>query len=95
MVKLRIAWVKSIIGAKEPHRRTIRALGLRRLRQVVEHQDSPTIRGMVHHVRHLVSVEEVPEERPRRGSRAGQRSARPEAAAPESPEVRSESDAGA
>ena len=40
---------------------TIRALGLRRLRQTVKHDDSPTIRGMVAKVRHLVRVEEVEE----------------------------------
>jgi len=40
---------------------TIRALGLRRLHQGVKHDDSPSIRGMVHKVRHLVKVEEVEE----------------------------------
>ncbi|MBI2873206.1 MAG: 50S ribosomal protein L30 [Chloroflexi bacterium] len=89
MAKLRIVWVKSIIGAKEPHRRTIRALGLRRLHQVVEHQDSSTIRGMVHQVRHLVEVEEIPEERARRPGRTGSRSVSQAATS------RSDSDAGA
>ena len=61
MAKLRIRWKKSIIGCREGQRRTIRALGLRRLHQSVEHQDSATIRGMVNRVRHLVSVEEIQE----------------------------------
>ena len=57
MAKLRIKWVRSQIGYDQSQRRTIRALGLKRLQHQVEHEDSPTIRGMVHKVRHLVSVE--------------------------------------
>ena len=59
MAKIRIKWVRSQIGYPEAQRRTIRALGLKRLQQTVEHEDSPTIRGMVHKVRHMVSVEEA------------------------------------
>ncbi len=59
MGKLRITWKKSTIGRIQNQRRTIQALGLRRLNQTVEHEDTPSIRGMVHNVRHLVSVEEV------------------------------------
>jgi len=61
MAKLKITWRKSAIGYAANQRRTIRALGLRRLRQVVEHSDSPVVRGMIHKVRHLVEVEEVEE----------------------------------
>jgi large subunit ribosomal protein L30 len=61
MAKLKITWRKSAIGYAANQRRTIRALGLRRLRQVVEHSDSPVVRGMIHRVRHLVEVEEVEE----------------------------------
>lgn len=61
MAKLRITWQKSFIGYRQEQRRTIRALGLRRLHQSVEHQDSATIRGMINRVRHLVSVEEMQE----------------------------------
>ncbi len=59
MAKLEIKWVRSQIGFARVQRRTIRALGLRRLGQTVEHGDSPSIRGMVHKVRHLVIVEEA------------------------------------
>ena len=62
MARLRIKWLRSQIGSPGDQRRTIRALGLQRLQQVVEHEDSPTVRGMVHKVRHLVSVEAAPEE---------------------------------
>ena len=57
--KLRVTYSRSVIGAKQPQKDTVRRLGLRRLGQVVEHVDSPTLRGMLHKVRHLVSVEEV------------------------------------
>ena len=56
---LKITWVKSAIGHKEDQKRTIRALGLRRLGQTVVHSDSPTVRGMIRKVKHLVSVEEA------------------------------------
>ncbi len=59
MGQLRITWTKSAIGYEKRQKRTIRALGLRRLHQTVEHDDTPTIRGMAHKVRHLVSIEEV------------------------------------
>ena len=59
MAKIKIKWVRSQIGYSEDQRRTIRALGLKRLQQAVEREDSPTIRGMVHKVRHLVAVEEA------------------------------------
>ena len=60
--KLRITWKKSAIGYGRDQKRTIRALGLRRLGQTVEHGDSPAIRGMIGKVRHLVEVAEVSEE---------------------------------
>jgi large subunit ribosomal protein L30 len=59
MAKIKIKWVRSQIGYSEDQRKTIRALGLKRLQQAVEREDSPTIRGMVHKVRHLVAVEEA------------------------------------
>jgi len=59
MAKIKIKWVRSQIGCSDDQRRTIRALGLKRLQQAVEREDSPTIRGMVHKVRHLVAVEEA------------------------------------
>ena len=57
MSKLLITWTRSTIGHPKLHRRVIKALGLRRLHHTVERADSPTIRGMVRKVRHLVRVE--------------------------------------
>jgi large subunit ribosomal protein L30 len=56
--KLRITYVKSVIGYNETQKATIRALGLRKLHQTVEHADTAAIRGMVNKVSHLVAVEE-------------------------------------
>ena len=56
---LRIRQIKSASGHKFDQVRTVRALGLRRLNQVVEHADTPQIRGMVFKVRHLLEVEEA------------------------------------
>ena len=61
MARLRITWVKSDIGYAKDQRQTIKALGLHRLNQVVEHQDSPSVRGMVTKVRHLVRLKEIGE----------------------------------
>jgi large subunit ribosomal protein L30 len=57
--RLRITWTKSAIGYSERQKGTIRALGLRRLGHIVEHENTPVIQGMVDRVRHLVEVEEV------------------------------------
>lgn len=57
--KLRITWVKSAIGYKKNQKKTITALGLRKLGQTVEHDDTPQVRGMAFAVRHLVKMEEV------------------------------------
>jgi large subunit ribosomal protein L30 len=59
VASLRITYVRSAIGHKPDHKATIRALGLRRLNQTIEREDSPQLRGMVHKVRHLVAVTEV------------------------------------
>jgi large subunit ribosomal protein L30 len=56
---LKIKLVKSTIGSKPQHRKTIEALGLRKIRQVVEKKDNPQTRGMIDKVRHLVEVEEA------------------------------------
>jgi large subunit ribosomal protein L30 len=58
MAKIKVTWERSGINQKEDQKRTIRALGLRKLGQTVEHDDNRTIRGMVIKVRHLVRVEE-------------------------------------
>ena len=56
---LRVTYKKSSIGYSQRQKDTVRSLGLRRLGQTVEVPDNQAIRGMVHHVQHLVSVEEV------------------------------------
>jgi large subunit ribosomal protein L30 len=60
--KLRVTWKKSAIGYKENQKRTIEALGLKRLGHTVEHQDTRAIRGMITTVRHLVEVAENPQD---------------------------------
>jgi large subunit ribosomal protein L30 len=58
-MKLRVKWVKSAIGYSQDQKDTIRSLGLRKLQHTVEVEDTPTMRGMINKVRHLVQVEEV------------------------------------
>jgi len=55
---LKITLIKSTIGEKPKTRATVRSLGLRKIRQTVEHADSDGVRGMIARVRHLVEVEE-------------------------------------
>jgi large subunit ribosomal protein L30 len=57
--KLAITQVRSSIGCKQNQRDTLKSLGLRKIRQTVERDDNPQIRGMINAVRHLVTVEEV------------------------------------
>jgi large subunit ribosomal protein L30 len=57
--KLRVTLVKSPTKYSERHKRTVRALGLRRMHQTVEHIDGPVARGMIAKVAFLVAVEEV------------------------------------
>jgi large subunit ribosomal protein L30 len=55
--KLRITQVRSTIGFDRKQRDVIRSLGLRRIRHTIEVPDTPEVRGMIHKVRHLVTVE--------------------------------------
>ncbi len=57
--RLRITWVKSVIGYPQDQKDTVKALDLRRLGGSVEKDDTPVIRGMIKKVRHLVKVEEI------------------------------------
>ena len=57
--KLKITLVKSTIGAVPKNRKTVEALGLRKLNKTVEMPDNAAVRGMVQQVRHLVKVEEI------------------------------------
>ncbi len=57
--KIRVTQVRSTIGQKPSHRKTVEALGLRRIGQTREFGDSPQIRGMIEKVNHMVTWEEV------------------------------------
>ncbi|UCE04760.1 MAG: 50S ribosomal protein L30 [bacterium] len=57
--KLRITLKRSPIGYHKKQKVTVRTLGLRKLHQTVEHNDTPQIRGMINKVSHLVEVEEI------------------------------------
>ncbi len=57
--QLQITLKRSLIGRPETHRTTVQTLGLRKLNQIVIHQDNPAIRGMVTQVIHLVDVKEI------------------------------------
>jgi large subunit ribosomal protein L30 len=59
MAKLKITQTRSVIREPAPTKKTMEALGLRRIHQTVEHEDTPQIRGMLARVRHLTLVEEV------------------------------------
>ena len=59
MAQLKVTQIKSGIGTKPNQRQTLRSLGLKKVNDVVVKEDRPEFRGMVHTVRHLVTVEEV------------------------------------
>jgi len=59
MAKIRIQQVRSQIRRAQDQKRTLEALGLRKMNQVVEHEKTATILGMVNKVKHLISVEEI------------------------------------
>mgnify|MGYP000616879679 CR=1 FL=1 len=59
MADLKITLVKSTIGAVPKHRRTVEALGLKKVNKTVELPDNAAVRGMIQQVRHLVKVEEI------------------------------------
>lgn len=60
MGKIAVTWKVSAIGYRYDQGRTIAALGLKRLNQTVIHDDTPSIRGMIHKVKHLLVVDEDP-----------------------------------
>lgn len=57
--KLKITLVKSTIGSIPKHKKTVEALGLRKLNKTVEMPDNDAVRGMIWQVKHLVKVEEI------------------------------------
>lgn len=56
MAKIKIKLIRSVIGREEKHKKTIEALGLRKIGQVVEKEDTPQIRGMIALVDYMVEV---------------------------------------
>ena len=81
MTTLRITQVKSRIGHRRTQRDTLRTLGLRRIGQVVERPDTPSVRGLLKTVFHLVTFEEVeePEKTPKKPRRTRSQPASPRA----------------
>jgi len=59
MARLRITLIRGLVGCTERQRETVRTLGLRKIRDAVERDDSPAVRGAVRAVAHLITVEEV------------------------------------
>ena len=59
MAKIKVKKVKSAINRTSKQKRILESLGLRKMNQVVEHDDTPSILGMINKVQHLVSVEET------------------------------------
>ena len=59
MAKVKVTLKRSLIGRPETQRRTVRALGLRKINSVVELPDNPAIRGQLHKVEHMIKVEEI------------------------------------
>ena len=55
---LKVTLVRSMIGRPEKHRQVLRGMGLTRINKTVELEDTPSIRGMIHKVSHLVTAEE-------------------------------------
>jgi large subunit ribosomal protein L30 len=94
---LKITLTKSTISETPKNRRTVNALGLRKTNRSVLQEDNPVIRGMIHHVKHLLKVEEV-DDQPKARKRAGSTTATssPKAkAAPEKAEAATEAAAPA
>ncbi|AXG67873.1 50S ribosomal protein L30 [Kordia sp. SMS9] len=59
MAKIKVTQVRSKISRPQDQKRTLEALGLKKIGQVVEHDDTPNILGMINKVKHLVSVQEA------------------------------------
>jgi large subunit ribosomal protein L30 len=57
MKKIKVRLLRSLAGCKQTHRDTVRGLGLRRINQVVEVEDSPAVRGMINKVAYLVRID--------------------------------------
>lgn len=58
-IRLRITQIKSAIHRQQNQKKTLEALGIKRMHHTVEHNDTPQIRGMIHKISHLLDVEEL------------------------------------
>lgn len=67
MAKVKVTLVKSTIACLQNQKATVEALGLRKIRHSVEHEDTPALRGMLFRVRHLIQVEDVAEKTQTKG----------------------------
>ncbi len=67
--RVRVTLKRGLVGRPADQRGTVRALGLKRIGHTVEKEDRPEIRGMIFKVRHLVEVEEVPDDRQSKSAR--------------------------
>lgn len=59
MAKIKVTQIKSKIGQPESQKKILKALGITKMHQTVEHEDSPQIMGMVNKLKHLVKVEKL------------------------------------
>ena len=59
MAKVRVTLTRSLIGRPETQRKTVKSLGLRKRNSVTELPDTPAVRGQLHKVSHLITVEEI------------------------------------
>lgn len=59
MAKIKVTQIKSKIGQPEAQKKILKALGIRKMHQTVEHDDSPQVMGMVNKLKHLVKVEKL------------------------------------
>lgn len=59
--KLKVTLKRSVIGRPQPQKRTVEALGLRRMHHTVIHNDTPQIRGMINKIIHLIEIEDIQE----------------------------------
>ncbi len=77
---LKIELIKSPIGNTPANRATVRALGLRKINQVVVQPDNPAVRGMIHHVKHLLKVVEAETPKQPRAKRSSSKTRKTEEA---------------
>ncbi len=60
--KIRVTLIRSMIGRPEKHRKVLRSMGLTRMHKTIEMEDTPSLRGKIHKVMHLVKTEEITDE---------------------------------